>query len=201
MLLADDHPVLRGGIRAVLDAEPDLRVVAEAGDGPAAVAAAREHAADVVLLDLSMPGGGAAAVPLLLAARPGLRVLVLTMHADPAYRRACEAAGASGYLLKTAGVPEVVAAVRAVAAGGTAFDPEPAAPPGGLSRREREVLEYLVRGHTHQVIADRLSVSVKTVETYRARIREKTGLKSRADLVRHGLAAGLLAADTGEPAG
>ncbi len=200
VLLADDHPVLRGGLRAVIDAQPDLRVVAEVGDGLAAVTAA--PAADVVLLDLNMPGGGTAVIPRIRAGGPGVRVLVLTMHADPAYRRAAEAAGAAGYLLKTAAVPALLAAVRAVAAGGTAFDPLPPPPvTADLSRREREVLEYLVHGHTHQVIADELNVSVKTVETYRARIREKTGLKTRADLVRYGLATGLLAVDPGEPTG
>jgi DNA-binding NarL/FixJ family response regulator len=196
VLLADDHPVLRAGLRAVIDAQPDLRVVAEAGDGPAAVLAA--PSADVVLLDLNMPGGGAAVIPQILAGTRA-RVLVLTMHTDPAYRRATEQAGAVGYLLKTAAMPELLAAVRAVAVGGTAFDPLPEpAVTAELSRREKEVLEYLVHGHTHQVIADKLNVSVKTVETYRARIREKTGLKTRADLVRHGLATGLLTADPGE---
>lgn len=205
MVLADDHPLLRDGLRTVLDAQPDLRVVGEAGDGPGAVAEARRTNAGVVLLDLSMPGGGVAAITQLATACPAARALVVTMHADPAYLRAAAAAGAAGYVLKTAAVPELLAAVRTVAAGGQAFDPALAdrpdpPPPGGvasLSRREREVLELLVQGHTHQTIADRLGVNVKTVETYRSRIREKTGLKTRADLVRYGVEAGLLTGDGG----
>ncbi len=203
VVLADDHPVLRDGLRAVIDAQPDLTVVGEAGDGPGAVTVARRTRADVVLLDLSMPGGGVAAIGQLAADCPTVRVLVVTMHTDPAYLRAALAVGAAGYMLKTTAVADLLAAVRTVAAGGRVVDANmadhPADPAVGgvvaLSRREREVLEQLVHGHTHQAIADRLGVNVKTVETYRSRIREKTGLKSRADLVRYGLEAGLLTAD------
>jgi DNA-binding NarL/FixJ family response regulator len=206
VVLADDHPVIRDGLRAMMADQPDLHVVGDAGDGPAAIRAAKDSKADVVLLDLSMPGaGGVTTLERLIDTCPDTKVLVVTMHNDVAYLRAALAAGAAGYVIKTTPVADLLAAVRAVAAGRRVIDPALAGQldnltPGGLgdlSRREREVLDHLVRGHTHQEIADKLNVSVKTIETYRARIREKTGLKTRADLVRYGLEAGLLQQDSG----
>jgi two-component system response regulator NreC len=205
VVLADDHAVLRDGLRVLINAQPDLEVVAEAGTGPEAVERVRETGARVLCLDLSMPGwGGAGTIERVRAASPRTRVLVVTMHDDPAYVRSAVTAGADGYMLKTTPVAALLAAIRGVAAGDRVIDAplrphldgEPRRTPAGdqsqLSRREREVLELLSRGHTHQEIADKLFVSVKTIETYRARVRDKTGLKSRADFVRYGLDTGLL---------
>jgi two-component system response regulator NreC len=200
VVLADDHAVVREGLRAVLAAHPDVEVVGEAGTGPEAVERAATAAPDVLCLDLSMPGGGAAAtIQQVKAASPGTRILVLSMHDDPAYVRSALTAGADGYLLKTAAGTVLVGAVHRVARGEQVIDPAlanvhaaPAAGPAVLSRREQEVIALIARGHTHQEIAERLFVSVKSIETYRARIREKTGLKTRADFVRYGLDAGLL---------
>jgi two-component system, NarL family, response regulator NreC len=205
VVLADDHAVLREGLRALINSQPDMEVVAEAGTGPEAVEKVRETGARVLCLDLSMPGwGSAATIERVRAASPRTRVLILTMHDDPAYVRSAVTAGADGYILKTTPVARLIAAIRDVAAGERVIDgplqayldhsPDhsPTAGKLQLSRREREVLELLSKGHTHQEIADKLFVSVKTVETYRARIRDKTGLKSRADFVRFGLDNGYL---------
>ncbi|OWK44539.1 response regulator transcription factor [Fimbriiglobus ruber] len=204
VVVADDHAVLREGLRILINSQPDMLVVAEAGTGPDAVERIRETSARVLCLDLSMPGWGATTtIERVHAVSPRTRVLVLTMHDDPAYVRTAITAGASGYILKTTPTATLLSAIRGVAAGNRVIDAPlsaildeaPPVAPGGqavLSRREREVLELLTRGHTHQEIADRLFVSVKTVETYRARVREKTGLKTRADFVRYGLDAGML---------
>lgn len=200
VVLADDHALLREGLRVLIGAQPDLAVVAEAGTGPDAVERVREFQPRVLCLDLSMPGWGL--VPTIERARecsPRTKILVVTSHDDPAYARAALAAGANGYVLKSAASAELVAAIRTVAAGGTVLGAslqdavgEPTATNRELSPRERELLALLAQGLTHQVIADRLFLSVKTVETYRARLKAKTGLKSRADFVRYGLETGLL---------
>lgn len=202
VVLADDHAILRESLRQVINAQPDLFVVGEAASGQAAVERVMESNPRMLCLDLSMPGcSGAVTIERVRAVSPRTRVLVLTMHDDPAYVRAAVAAGADGYVLKAISTSGLLAAVRGVAAGERVFDPAlglalegPGDPAGPIqfSRREREVLELLARGHTHQEIADRLFVSIKTVETYRARLREKTGLKTRADLVRFATEAGLL---------
>lgn len=205
VVLADDHKIVRDGLRVLINAQPDLTVVADVGSGFEAVDRVRESEARVLCLDLSMPGlGGAATIKQVHAASPRTRVLVVTMHDDVAYARSAFAAGANGYVLKTSTASSLLAAIRSVAAGDRVVDPlikdtldeTPRPTADGqkdLSRREREVLELLALGHTNHEIADKLFVSVKTVETYRARIREKTGLKSRADYVRHGLDGGLQA--------
>jgi DNA-binding NarL/FixJ family response regulator len=210
VLLADDHAVLRAGLRLLLNAQPDLAVVGEAADCPEALGQVRALKPDVLTLDLTMPGGGS--VKLIEQLRkecPQIKVLVLTMHDDPAYLRAALAAGAAGYVVKTAADAELINAVRAVCQGrivvdvGAAKAPGPPAAPGpsrpsrpagfsALSTREREVFTLLARGHTNQEIAAALFLSVKTIETYRARIAEKLGLRSRAELVRYALEAGLL---------
>ena len=210
VLIVDDHALFRAGLRLLVEAQPDMTVVGEAGDGVAAVRAAAAAAPDVVTLDVTMPGGGGlAALEGLRRACPGARVLVLTMHDDVAYLRAALAAGGSGYVLKTAEEAELLAALRAVHRGHTFVDarltqglvqsllapdaPDDAADPkGALSRREREVLTLLAEGHANRMVAERLFLSVKTVETYRTRIAEKLGLRTRADLVRYALEAGLL---------
>lgn len=210
ILIADDHAVLRAGLRLLLNAQPDLEVVGEAGDSQEAVVKTRELRPDVLTLDLNMPGGSSIKkIERLRQECPQTRILVLTMHDDPAYLRAVLAAGASGYVVKKVADTELMTAIRAVAAGRTFVDlpltpgqmqtvlHDPSVPSGtsGLSRRERQVLESLGQGHTCQAIADRLSLSVKTVETYRARIAEKLGLKTRADFVRYAAETGLLTFD------
>jgi DNA-binding NarL/FixJ family response regulator len=225
ILIADDHAILRSGLRMLINAQADLEVVAEAVDGEEAVRLAKEIEPDLALVDLSMPGmGGIKAIEQLRTVSPKTRILVLTMHDEYAYLRSVLAAGGSGYVVKRAADSELLSAIRTVAQGRSYIDVSLAdtggleeivnpkgAPKGAgdgwtaarLSQREREVLQLVAHGHTNQEVADRLGLSVKTVETYRARVAEKVGLKSRADLVRYALEVGLLgsdaAVDAGEP--
>jgi DNA-binding NarL/FixJ family response regulator len=215
VLIADDHAVLRAGLRMLIDAQSDMKVVGEAADGPETVSRAGDLEADVVLLDLSMPGPpGTATIERLLRLDPSPRVLVLTMHDDTAYVGSALQAGASGYIVKKAADVELLNAIRVVHRGGTFVNltrpGEEARPPPirhaprdspalgqprPLSQREVEVLRLLAEGHTNQETAERLAVSIKTVETYRKRLRDKLGLKSRAQLVRFALEYGLLVRD------
>lgn len=212
VLIADDHAVLRAGLRMLLSAQPDMEVVGEAADAHEAVRKAVESRPHVVLMDITMPGGGGIqAIGQIRQGSPRTRVLVLTMHDDPAYARAVFAAGAAGHVVKEAESSELLSAIRAIHRGRTFVDlslagrsaesvlPDratrartPQRGPARLSQRELRVLELVAQGHTSQRVAARLSVSVKTVETYRARIRDKLGLKTRADLVRFALETGLL---------
>jgi DNA-binding NarL/FixJ family response regulator len=214
VLIADDHAVVRTGLRLLLESQDDIEVVEEAGSADEAVRHARLHKPDVVLLDVVMPGrSGIEAVPDILQAAKGGKVLVLSMQDDPRYVREAFAAGASGYVLKEAADVELVAAVREVAAGGryvhpalgarlVAAEAEAAARAADdpLSEREREVLRLLALGHTNQEIAKMLFISVRTAETHRAHIMQKLGLSSRAELVRYALVQGLLDEDEEEPA-
>jgi two-component system response regulator NreC len=201
VMLADDHAILRAGLRMLLDAQPDMAVVAEAADGEEAIRRAGGSRPDVAVVDLTMPGlSGVETLEGLRREVPGTRLLVLTMHDDPGYARLALAAGASGHVIKDAESAELLAAIRAVHRGRTFVQvgaetqaseaPRPAAP--ALSPRERQVLELLAHGHTNREVADRLSLSVKTVETHRARLSDKLGLHSRADLVRLAIELGLL---------
>jgi two-component system, NarL family, response regulator NreC len=206
VLIVDDHAVVRAGLRLLLDAEEDLEPVGEAGSARDAVFQNRSLKPDVILLDVVMPDqSGLDVVPTLLHERPEAKVLVLSMQDDPQYVRQAFAAGASGYLLKEAADTEVVAAVREVAKGGRYVHPELGArlvaaeteaarraEDDPLSDREREVLRLLALGHTNQEIAKQLYISVRTAETHRAHIMQKLRLSSRAELVRHALAHGLL---------
>lgn len=201
--MVDDHAVLRAGLRALFDRQPDMEVVAEAGSATEALAGVGSAAPEVVVLDLTLPGGGMGLIGKLLARERAPRVLVLTMHDDPAYARAALAAGATGYVVKTVGEQELLTAIRAAHRGrafvdldddaktaavfGPARNPVSAAK---LSEREAEVLALLGRGHTNQEIADQLDLSPKTVATYKARLGEKLGLHTTADFVKY-------AADTG----
>lgn len=208
VLIVDDHPILRSGLRLLISAEPDLEVVGEAGDVDEAVALAESLVPDVITLDLGLPGGsGLAAIERIRARAPKARIVVLTMHEDPAYVRGALAAGATGYLVKSAADSSLIEAIRAVYRGRVFIDAEdgdrvqPQGPAGrasapspvdSLSAREREVMVLLARGHTNQEIADRLGLSVKTVESYRSRLMQKLGLTSRAELTRLALELGLL---------
>ena len=212
LLLVDDHAVLRAGLRFLLNAQPDMEVVGEAADGAEAVRLAAETAPDVVLMDLTMPVmGGIDATRRIRERLPGTKVLVLTMHDDHSYLAEAVAAGASGLVLKQAADTELLSAIRTVHVGrsvvfsGPSFAALDTLPWSGgrggerrtglqlLSEREREVMRYLALGYTNQEIAEMLYLSVKTVETYKARIMEKLGLKRRAELVRFALQHGLLA--------
>jgi two-component system response regulator NreC len=206
VLVVDDHAVVRTGLRRVLDAEPDVETVAEAATAERAVFEALEHKPDVVLMDVVMPGkSGIEGMPALLQAVPDTKVLILSMQDDPRYVREAFDAGASGYVLKEAADTDVVAAVRAVAAGERYLHPalgarlvaaeaeeRKRAELDPLSDREREVLRLLALGHTNQEIAKTLYISVRTAETHRAHIMQKLRLSSRAELVRYALSEGLL---------
>ncbi len=206
VVLVDDHAVVRAGLRRVLDAEPDIEVVGEAGTARDAILETRSAKPEVILLDVVMPGeSGIDALPKLLMEAPEAKVLVLSMQDDPRYVREAFAAGAMGYVLKEAADSEVVAAVRAVAAGNRYLHPalgarvvsaeeeaRAATEADPLSDREREVLRLLALGHTNQEIAEMLYISVRTAETHRSHIMQKLRLRTRAELVRYALASGLL---------
>ena len=206
VLIVDDHAVVRSGLRLLLDAQEDIEVVGEAGSIRDAVFEARVAKPDVILLDVVMPDkSGIEGAPELLKEAPKAKLLVLSMQDDPRYVREAFAAGASGYVLKEAADTEVVQAVREVAAGGRYVHPalgarlasaeaeaETRAGDDPLSDREREVLRLLALGHTNQEIAKMLYISVRTAETHRAHIMQKLRLTTRAELVRHALAQGLL---------
>jgi len=204
LLLADDHAILRAGLRMLLEAQPDMVVVAEASDGEEAVRRAHATHPDVAVIDLTMPGlSGVETLQRLHRELPATRLLVLTMHDDPGYARVTQAAGAAGHVVKDSESAELLAAIRAVHRGRTfvrvggegpavAVETEGPGPAPALSPRERQVLELLAHGHTNREIAARLALSVKTVETHRARLSDKLGLHKRADLVRLALDLGLL---------
>jgi two-component system response regulator NreC len=203
ILLVDDHAVLRAGLKVLLNAEPDMAVVGEAGDGQSCLELAGALQPDVILLDLNMPGLGGLEVLAELSQRaPASRALVLTMHDDAVYLRQVLARGGAGYVLKQAADSELLTAIRTVYHGGIFLHPAhtqaetPQTPGDGLleslSDREREVLRLLALGHSNKEIAQMLFLSVKTVETYKARLMEKLDLKTRAALVRFALQHGLL---------
>ena len=206
VLIADDHAVVRAGLRVLLEREEGIEPVAEAGTAQEAVDCARLLKPDLVLMDVTMPGeSGIDALPRLLEGSPTSKVLVLSMHDDPRYVRAAFTAGASGYILKEAADTELVAAIREVANGATYVNPalgarmiaadtkqQADAEADPLSLREHEVLQLLALGHTNQEIAEQLYISVRTAETHRAHIMRKLGLGSRAELVRYALAHELL---------
>ena len=209
ILLVDDHTVLRAGLRSLLDAEEDMRVVGEASSGEEALERARAMKPDVVVMDLSMPGmGGLAATREILAMELGTRVLVLTMHAEEEYLLAVLEAGGSGYVRKTSADEDLVEAIRRVARDEVFLYPSATKlllqgyrvrgeekennPLDKLSDRERDVLGYTAEGFSSSEIGEKLFISPKTVDTYRARIMEKLGLTHRSELVRFALQTGLL---------
>jgi DNA-binding NarL/FixJ family response regulator len=209
ILIADDHGVVAEGLKHLVEAEADMEVVACVGDGREAVQLAREAQPDVVLMDLSMPElNGADATRAILQRDPKCRVIVLSMYAQREYVRRALKAGAAGYVVKRSAAKEVVEAIRAVHAGQRYLSPRVADvvledysddkqddPLARLSAREREVLQLLAEGRTGAEIAQRLSLSQKTVETYRARLVEKLGIRDLAGLVRFVIQRGLVSLD------
>ena len=214
VLLAEDHNVVREGLRLLLNAQPDIRVIGEATNGRQAVALARESCPDVAVLDISMPDlDGLQAASLIRVECPQTQVLILTMHESDAYFFRAVEAGAAGYLLKKAASEELISAVRAVAQGEAFFYPSLArkllegylkrdrstqlAGPSGydeLSDREREVMFLLVGGLSNQEIAEKLVVSPSTVQTHRGHILRKLNLETTIDLVRYAIRHGLIEA-------
>lgn len=201
VLIVDDHAVVRTGLRMLIEPNPDLRVIGEAASIREAIDLASAARPTVITLDLSMPGSsGLAAIETIRHAAPVSKILVVTMHDDPAFARAALAMGAAGFVSKSAADTEIVAAIRAVSRGRISVDAAATPPSPGvqtsplesLSDREREVLRDVARGYTSQQIADRAGLSVKTVESYRSRVMKKLNLKDRADLVRLAIDAGLV---------
>ena len=208
ILIADDHGMVAEGLKHVVETQPDMEVVSLAVDGREAVRQARELAPDVVLMDLSMPElNGADATRAILERDPRCRVIVLSMYAEREYVRRALKAGAMGYVVKRSAAKELVDAIRAVHAGQRYLSPRVADvviesgaddgddPLGRLSTREREVLQLLAEGNTGAEIAKRLSLSQKTVETYRARLVEKLGIRDLPGLVRFAIQRGIVTLD------
>jgi two-component system response regulator NreC len=209
VLLADDHKVVRDGLRLLINSQRDMRVVGEAGDGKEAVQKTRDLKPDVVVMDLSMPRlNGLQATEQLRLEEPGVKVVALTVHEDPSYLLQLCKAGAVGYVLKRSAADDLIQAIRSVASGALHFDAAIASqalrgragqPPGkgalqssDLSEREKEVLTLLAWGYSNKEVANKLTLSVKTVETYRLRVSEKAGLRSRTEIVRYALRQGWL---------
>jgi two-component system, NarL family, response regulator NreC len=202
IVLADDHAVVRSGLRMLLDGEPDFEVVAEASDIDDTRRYVHGHHPTVLVLDLNMPGGSSLdAIPMLREESPGTQIVVLTMQQEAAFAREALSAGALGYVLKEAADDELVAAVRLAAAGESYLNPRlgariasepPPAPPDNLSEREVDVLRLIALGHTNAEIAEQLFLSVRTVETHRAHIQQKLSLSTRAELVGYALERGLI---------
>ncbi len=204
IVICDDHALVRSGLRRVLEAEADLKVIGEAASADQAIATVTELRPDVLLLDVTMPGrSGIEVLPELLEASPPTKVLMLSMQDDPAYVRKSLASGANGYLLKDAADNELVKAIHEVGQGRRYVHPVLGARLASgqgiptlralddpLSEREHEVLHLLALGHTNQEIAKLLVISVRTAESHRAKIVQKLGLKSRAEIVRFAIASG-----------
>ncbi|MBU6464202.1 MAG: response regulator transcription factor [Bradyrhizobium sp.] len=207
--LADDHPLVLAGMKALLQDVQDIEIVGEATDGRSALDIIRQTTPDIAILDISLPGMNGLDVARTVSAElSGVRLLALTVHEDHAYVQPMLQAGARGYLLKRSAADELERAVRAIASGGLYLDPaiaEKALPfrasehaPAGttaaseLTPRESEVLRLIAQGFSNKEIANQLTISIKTVETYKARAVEKLGLFTRADIVRYGVALGWL---------
>ncbi|HSD82203.1 MAG TPA: response regulator transcription factor [Solirubrobacteraceae bacterium] len=205
IVLADDHAVVRSGLRLLLDAEEGMRVVAEAGNADDALRLSRAHRPKVLVLDLNMPGKLDAfeTISAVREATPATNVVILTMQEDPEFARQALASGAAAYVLKEAADAELVEAVRAAAEGGRYLNPRlgaalaaapapDAGPPDDLTERELEILRLIALGHTNVEIGKQLYLSVRTVESHRAHIQQKLRRSTRAELVRYALDRGLL---------
>jgi DNA-binding NarL/FixJ family response regulator len=213
VLVADDHTLIRDGIRALVASTRDMEVVAEAADGREAIERARAVHPDVILLDIAMPGlGGLETVPLLLREVPGARILILTQYEQPEYVRRFLQLGVGGYVLKKAAGSELLSAIRAVHRGGLVIDPavahdvlrDPASrlpaqtddPYEALTERERQILKLVAEGRSNKDIAAYLDISVKTAMTHREHVMKKLGLHNRTDLTRFALRRGIIAGDS-----
>ena len=204
IVIADDHAIVRRGLRMLLDGEPDFEVVAEADNAEAARRYVHGHHPDVLVLDINMPGGSSLdTVPTIRSESPETQIVVLTMQDEAAYARQAMRAGVLGYVLKEAADEELVESVRRAAAGQSYLNPKlgarvaaepPSGHPDGLSKREVEVLQMIALGHTNAEVAAELYVSVRTVEAHRAHIQQKLRLSSRSELVRYALDRGLMKA-------
>lgn len=204
VMLADDHQILLDGLRRLIDSTGDMTVVATATDAAAAVVAAQEHRPDVLVLDISMPGGGLEVARRVREMELPTKVVILTMFAEDRYVMEAVRLGAAGYVLKRSADTELLEAIRTVAAGGAYLTPaavrlllatqqsENGRAELALSPREREVLRFTARGYSNLEIAERLFVSPKTVDTYRSRIMAKLDLHRRSQLVEYALGHGLL---------
>jgi two-component system, NarL family, response regulator NreC len=201
VVLADDHNMIRAGLRAMLEVEADLRVIGEAADAPGAAKLVRDRRPDVLVLDLQMPGAEPGRdIPALREEAPATAIVVLTMSDEPRRARDLLRAGASGYVLKQAAERQLTAAIRAAAGGGSYIDPElggqvaqlGADPLEALGERDLELLRLLALGHTNREIGERLYLSVRAVEVNRAKLLEKLGLKTRPELVRFAIANGVV---------
>ena len=213
ILLADDHAIVREGLAVLINAQPDMAVIAQAANGREAVQLAQEREPDVAVLDVSMPEmGGAEAAERVLECCPRVRVLALTRHSDPAYLRLLLQAGAQGYVLKKSAAETLISAIRTVAGGGTYVEPGLAGPllqraftqvgagradhrREALTSREEEVLKAIAWGRSNKEIAAELGLSIKTVESYKAAAVDKLQLRTRADIVRYAVTRGWLAED------
>lgn len=212
VLVADDHTLVRDGIRALVAGAPEMTVVAEAADGQEAIEQARLANPDVILLDIAMPGlGGLEAVPQLRRDVPNARILILTQYAQPEYVRRFLQLGVSGYVLKKAAGTELIAAIRAVHRGGLVVDPAVAGdvlretargdaaisddPYESLTERERQVLKLVAEGRSNKDVAAFLDISVKTAMSHREHVMSKLGLHNRTDLTRFALRRGIIAAE------
>jgi len=208
IVIADDHTVVRSGLRALLDGENDFEVVAEASDVESARRFVRGHHPRVLVLDLKMPGASSLeAIPLIRKESPDTQIVVLTMRQEPASARDALGGGALGYVLKDAAHAEIVEAVRRAAAGESYLNPglgarmasePPPGPPDDLSDREVDVLRLIALGHTNAEIAEQVHLSVRTVETHRTHVQQKIGLSTRAELVGYALERGLLGRRRGD---
>jgi DNA-binding NarL/FixJ family response regulator len=209
ILLADDHIVVRHGLKLLIDDQPDMTVIAEAGDGETAVQRAVQLKPDVIVMDISMPGmNGLAATRQVRQLQPGAAIVTLTRHTDDAYLQELLRAGVSGYVLKQSAPTELLQAIRAAAAGRQYLDSaltarvtaaflgtpqkRKAQPGGTISEREAEVLRLIASGHSNKEIASRLSLSVKTVEAHKANAMRKLDLNGRIDIVRYAILQGWL---------
>ncbi len=213
ILLVDDHQIMREGLMSLMAGEPDLEVVGDASDGRQAVQMAKKLKPDLVVMDISMPGlSGIEATRQILEELSRVRVLALSMHADPRFVAGALEAGAHGYMIKDCTSQELLECIRTVAEGGTYLSPQVAeamvrgfvrrlgeetgTPPASvLTPREREVLQLLVEGHTVKAIAQRIHLGVKTVETHRRNIMEKLGLKNMVDLIKYAMREGVVSLD------
>lgn len=206
VVLADDHQVVRDGLKTLLEAQADIRVVGSVADGREAVASAAQLKPDVVVMDISMPDmNGVEAARRIHAARAQTRIVMLSMHSDAEHVYRALEAGATGYLLKNSAGSELVAAVRAVHAGrryltekinelviaGYLGENRAVSPLESLSKRERDILQHIVDGRNNRETAELLHISVKTVETYRSRMLQKLGIKNVTELIKFAITHGL----------